>query len=375
MEIERRLEAARALPALRPLSAAAVRASVPAYLVGGTVRDALLGLPVGDLDIAVEGDPEPLLGELGVTARRHARFGTASTSVAGHAVDLVRCRRERYPVPGGLPEVEPAPLGEDLARRDFSLNAMAVPLAGEITLLDPCAGAADLERGLLRVLHERSFVDDPTRAYRAARYAARLGLTLEAGTEELLRATEPGTLSRDRRRAEIERLAAEPAAVEAISLLAEWGVEPLPAGALGLAAEVERLVAREPWCELGLRQAALAALLARGEAPAVSVELAGLTPATPSEGVAAAAPLEREPELLLLARAAGAAWLDRWLGSWRRTRLSIGGADLIARGIRPGPAIGRALREVLRRRLDGELAGDRDAELEVALRIAAAEEA
>ena len=130
----------------------------------------------GDLDVAVDAELDPILERLGLPARRHERFGTATVHLGGRGIDLARTRTERYPEPGALPEVEPAGIEADLSRRDFTVNAMALPLAEPGALLDPFGGAADLRSGTLRVLHDASFADDPTRAIRAARYASRLDL-------------------------------------------------------------------------------------------------------------------------------------------------------------------------------------------------------
>ena len=111
----------------------------------------------------------------------------------GHDLDIAAARRESYVRPGALPTVEVgAPIRTDLARRDFTVNAMAVPLAEPHELIDPYDGQVDLEAGVLRVIHGASFVDDPTRAIRAAGCAARFGFAIEPGTRELLRATDLG---------------------------------------------------------------------------------------------------------------------------------------------------------------------------------------
>src|SRR5204862_5738281 len=134
----------------------------------------------------VEGELTPLTERLGGETRAHERFATASVSVDGLEVDLAATRSETYPRPGALPEVRPASLDEDLARRDFTVNAMAVPLVGEPQLIDPHGGLGDLKRGELRVLHAGSFEDDPTRALRAARYAARYEFSLQGETAKLI---------------------------------------------------------------------------------------------------------------------------------------------------------------------------------------------
>lgn len=163
------------------------------YLVGGTVRDLLLSRPEVDLDLAVEGDgllfARELARQLGGRAVFHERFLTATVYWSGERVDVVTARREYYPRPGALPEVEAATLEADLARRDFSVNAMALPLMardlGEI--LDPFGGREDLARQILKVLHRDSFCDDPTRLLRGVRFATRLKFNLEEETCSLAR--------------------------------------------------------------------------------------------------------------------------------------------------------------------------------------------
>src|SRR3954470_610477 len=161
IEPERIAERLTALPGLDRVREAAAGTSV--YLVGGAVRDLLLGRERADLDLVVEGDAAALGRRLGGEIRTHERFATATVDLDGGELDLATSRSESYPRPGALPEVRPAPLSDDLARRDFTVNAMALPIIGEPDLIDPHGGLADLQMGTLRVLHERSFVDDPTR--------------------------------------------------------------------------------------------------------------------------------------------------------------------------------------------------------------------
>jgi tRNA nucleotidyltransferase (CCA-adding enzyme) len=265
-----------------------------------------------------------------------------------------------------LPVVDPAAGVEaDLDRRDFTINAMAIPLEGEARLIDPHGGRADLTAGLLRVLHPRSFADDPTRALRAARYAARFGFKLERGTAALLRKADLGTVSADRRDAELLRLAAEAEAPQAFSLLAEWGLVELRDGGVELAAGTSGLLASDPWKGEAPRDRAL---LVAALGPRAGEEgLAKARPGRPSDAVALAA--GRDPVELVLARALGAEWLDRYLVEWRHIALEIDGEDLIAAGVPEGPPLGRGLREALRRKLDGEIDG-REQELAVALEAA-----
>jgi tRNA nucleotidyltransferase (CCA-adding enzyme) len=356
----------RAYPELEAVRAASD--DTPVYLVGGALRDLLLGGPRGDIDLVVVGDAAELAAKLGAETVEHERFATAKARVGDHELDLATARVERYERPGALPLVEPAAsVEDDLGRRDFTVNAMALPLAGEPRLIDPHGGRADLEAGRLRVLHPRSFLDDPTRALRAARYASRFGLRPEPETERLLRETDLSTVSAERREAELLRLAGEENAPRGFELLGEWGLVELRPGGAELAREVAELLARPPWGgQAPLGRAALAAALGPvgGEE-----ELAASDPARPSEAVRLArahGPVER-----LLARALGAEWLDRFITEWDAVRLEIDGSDLVAAGIAEGPALGHGLAEALRRKLDGEI-GDREEELATA--VAAARE-
>ncbi len=338
----------------------------PVYLVGGAVRDLLLGRGRADIDLVVEGDAPALAARLGAEVTAHERFGTAKLTLEGHEVDIATARTEAYPRPGALPVVGPAHhLNADLARRDFTINAMAIPLHGEPRLIDPHGGQADLAARRLRVLHPASFVDDPTRAIRAARYAARFGFGLEEQTERLLRKTDLSTVSADRREAELLRLAAEGAAPRAFALLGEWGLVELREDGVELAEAVDALLKAAPWKDEARREDALCAA-ALGPVGA-EAELARETPQRPSQGVAVAA--NRDPVELLLARGLGAEWLDRYLTEWRPVRLAIDGEDLIAAGVPQGPAIGRGLTAALRAKLDGEVDG-RDDELTLAVEVA-----
>jgi tRNA nucleotidyltransferase (CCA-adding enzyme) len=360
-----------ALPGLERVREAA--GEQPAYLVGGAVRDLLLGRDRADVDVVVEGDVERLAGALGGAAISHERFATAKVRLDGGELDLATARAESYPEPGALPEVRPAGLGEDLARRDFTINAMAIPLHGEPELIDPHGGSADLERGLIRVLHDRSFVDDPTRALRAARYAARFGFDLGTGTERLAREAELSTVSEDRVEAELVRLAAEAHARRGFELLDSWELVRLPDGAGPLIDSVATLLDAPPWQGVADRALAVHAA-ATGRAPGAAGrlrdllgsarELSAAAPSRPSEAVELAR--GRGGIELVLARAMGAEWLDRYVTEWRAVALEITGEDLLRAGVPEGPALGRGLEEALRRKLDGEISG-RDEELRAAL--------
>jgi len=358
---------ARAMAAAHPeLETVRKLAREPVYLVGGAVRDLLLGRPKADVDLAVDGEVGALADRLGAITAEHERFGTVKAEVDGHEVDLVSLRTESYPEPGALPVVSRAQrLEEDLARRDFTINAMAIPLQGDPRLVDPHGGEADLGAGLLRVLHERSFVDDPTRAIRAARYASRFGFALESKTEELIRRTDLTTVSADRRRAELERLAAEENAYKGFQLLSEWGVIDLRPDGLQLMEDVGELLRQDHWAEEVPRERALVAA-ALGP-PGAEEVLASMWVPKPGEGVELAE--RRDPVELILARAMGADWLDAYLNAWRKIELEIDGDDLIAAGIEQGPAIGRGLRAARNKKLEGEIRG-REEELAAALAAA-----
>ncbi len=344
--------------------------NVDAFLVGGSVRELARGVqPTGDLDVAVDGDLDPILEHLGLPARRHARFETATVDLDGQGVDLARTRAESYPHPGALPVVEPAGIDRDLARRDFTVNSMAVRLHGPVELLDPFGGEADLRSGVLRVLHDRSFIDDPTRSIRAARYSARLGLAPDEKTLALLRATDLDTISADRRDAELARLASEDEAAEGFGLLSEWGLLTLVPGTVALIEAVDRIAQHPPWDEdRSIRSRAISLASAGGERARAAETLSNAKPLTPSEAVRMAAGHQQAE--LLLAAAHGADWINHLASDWSTVALEIDGDDLLAEGIPEGPAIGIGLRAALERKLDGGLSGGREAELRVALEVA-----
>ncbi|MGE5281393.1 MAG: CCA tRNA nucleotidyltransferase [Chloroflexota bacterium] len=338
----------------------------PVYLVGGAVRDLLLGRGRADIDLVIEGEAAALAERLGADVVSHERFATAKVRLDGHEVDVASARSESYPHPGALPAVEPgATLEEDLGRRDFTINAMAIALDGTARLIDPYGGQADLAAKQLRVLHPRSFADDPTRAIRAARYAARFGFELEPGTEKLLRKTDLDTVSAGRRDAELLRLAAEPSAPDAYRLLAEWGLIELREGGVELARRVGELL-EEPLWQLRAERDRVVHAAATGE-PGGELELAAADPSRPSEAVALVTAYGAVETVL--ARAHGAEWLDDYLEKWSQVELEIDGNDLIAAGVTEGVALGRGLAEAKRRKLDGEIEG-REQELAVALEVA-----
>jgi tRNA nucleotidyltransferase (CCA-adding enzyme) len=204
------------------------------YLVGGVVRDLLLGYPNFDLDLVVEGDAVKLAQKVAETGQAkllaHHRFGTAKLRYENFTLDLATARKETYTRPGALPAVTQGTLKDDLIRRDFSINAMAISLAandyGE--LIDPYQGKNDLEHRLIRILHPGSFSDDATRILRGIRYEQRLGFELEAQTARLLKRDIPmlDTIIGDRIRHELELIFKEKQPELVIKRLTALGVLP-----------------------------------------------------------------------------------------------------------------------------------------------------
>ncbi len=354
-------------------------------------------------------------------ANEHERFDTAVVEWAGGRIDIAAARRERYPQPGALPEVEPAPLAEDLLRRDFTANAIAVGLVGEQRGAVRSAPHAleDLAARQLRVLHERSFLDDPTRLWRLARYRARLGFSIEPHTAELaaqavaggaLAAVSGARLGAETRLAlaesdplaalgEAERLGLlaavhprvrfEPELVRrALELLAGDDRRPSPdpgpdrPDVLVLASLLLALTLRADASHAADRGVEAAALLDRLEfAAAVRDRVVAAALAVPRLVDALARPLRPSelraavlhvpPEGVALAGALGESSVAdaarRWLGELRHVRLRIDGGDLLAGGVPEGPEVGRRLEATLRGRLDGELPDEREAQLRAAL--------
>jgi tRNA nucleotidyltransferase (CCA-adding enzyme) len=401
-----------------------------AFLVGGAVRDLLLERRPRELDVVIEDTTAPfgaavtvlagrLAARLGAhatagtgernrlsSAREHARFGTASVQWPAGRIDIAAARREHYPAPGALPEVQAAPLTEDLLRRDFTVNALALGLGGgHRGVLQAAPGALeDLHAKRLRVLHDQSFVEDPTRLWRLARYRARLGFAVEQHTAQLAAsAVAEGALqcvSGARLGAELRLALAEADAVGALVELERVGAlaalhprvrfeAPLARRALELLPRDGRrdlLLLATLVLPLALRadgdpRAEVAALLDRLEFGAADRDRVGAAAAavprlveelpraaTPSRlhAVAVAVP----PEGVAVTGAVSAPALPaarRWLEEVRGVRLRITGEDLLAGGLTQGPEIGRRLEQTLRKRLDGELPDDRDAQLRAAL--------
>lgn len=399
----------RLLADLRLIARVAEELGLRAYLVGGPVRDAFLGLRVADVDVAVEGDAHAvaaaLAQEIGGRAVLHKDFLTAVVHLPdGRHWDLATARRESYPAPGALPVVQPAGIEDDLRRRDFAINAMAWRLRpqGLAELLDPFGGRRDIRQRLLRALHDHSFVDDPTRIIRAAVYAARLGFAVEAGTQEWLsRAVASGalaTVSGHRLGEQLRRGIETDAAPGVLSNLQAWGVlsrlglpdflecrtalETLPGGrrqlhmratsigpaAFALAAG-ERAEAAAAYLGLPRRYVKTARLLREWLASDVLTEAIG--PRSPGgwEQVLGNAGPGAVLALWTLANQGKRDMIRSWWLLRARLSLAISGKDLLAAGVPEGPAVGAGLRAAWLELLDGN-AATREEQLAVALAAA-----
>ncbi|WP_216323395.1 CCA tRNA nucleotidyltransferase [Deinococcus aestuarii] len=320
-------------------------------LVGGAVRDALLGETPLDLDVVVEGaEAGTLAAGTGLPHLVHPAFGNATVTLPdGRRADLVRARRESYPVPGENPVPEPGTLGDDLRRRDFGLNALAllVDPGGAVTLLDEVGGLEDLEARTLRPLHPLSLHEDASRLVRGARLAGRLGLTAHP---ELRRQVPDALAMADRTprlNAEMRLLLDEPRPGRAARVLEEWGAGGLlPPGAL------ERLESLDAQQDAGqplssqAPQVYGAALLSAAPDPAALAARLGLG-ARPGAllaralGDAPAAPGTPEGVLRTLLRP------DAYP--------ALTGRDVLALGVPPGPAVGAALAHLAALRRAGQV--------------------
>lgn len=370
----------------------------PVYLVGGAVRDVLLGGTPSELDLVVEGDAVRIAEQLGGTTVIHDRFGTSTVRLGSYRYDIARARREVYARPGALPEVTPATLAEDLSRRDFTVNAIATAFAGAGAGTPEAVPGAldDLGAHRLRVMHDHSFIDDPTRLLRLVRYASRLAFEIEPHTMSLARtAISSGalrTVSGARVGAELRLLAREPDPVAALTLLHELRLDAAIHSSFGISsAEPARralellptdgrrdlLALAVAGCELpGSELTALLDQLAFSSTDRDAV-VSIATQADPLARSLAQAKMPSEvaaavggsgAELVALAGAQGAERPAReWLDRLRHVQLEIDGGDLLAAGVPEGPQVGVALKAALGAKLDGRASG-REAELQAALR-------
>jgi len=363
------------------------------HVVGGAVRDALLGAVPRELDVVVEGDAAAVARRaaerLGGDVLIHDRFGTAIVRSPAATFDVVTARTETYARPGALPDVQPgATIEQDLARRDFTVNAIALRLA-DGTLIEWPGARDDLAAGVLRVLHERSFEDDPTRLLRMARYAARLGFELDPGTDALAAAATVETVSGGRLGAELRLLLREPQPAALLALerhdLGRAVVHPDFEADAGLIERALALTPPDARAELVALATTLVGAYARRHD--LSAALDRLEFDARARGIVARAAegahrlcdaLEgdsapdsdeltdaelwrmlhrRPPEAVAVAGALcpgrGQAAAERWLTDVRHRRLAITGDDFVAAGL-TGPAVGDALEAAQLAALAGE---------------------
>jgi tRNA nucleotidyltransferase (CCA-adding enzyme) len=362
-----------------------------AFIVGGTVRDLMLGRRFVDVDLAVDGDALKLATALGAVHGTESRFGTLAVIRDEDRYDLARTRSEHYPHPGALPEVEPARIDADLLRRDFTINAIALGLTGsrEGQLLAVDGALDDLANRRLAVLHDRSFVDDPTRLFRLARYAARLqfeiaphtrGLATQAITNDAL-----DTISGTRVGNELRLLANEPDPITAFQAVTDLGLPwSLDAGTTTSALQalpgdgrrdlvvLASTFAHQPRAkltteldQLGFTASDRDAII---EAASQATDMARRLANTTSRAEIARTVGTAGIETVALASAEGAPSQSLlWLQELRHLHIQITGDDLQKNGLSEGPEIGKALQAAKDALLDG-LAPDSDSQLQVALK-------
>ena len=222
------------LALVRSIGVLAHEQGVAAYLVGGPVRDLMLKHPNGDLDITVEGSGMSLADSFadqhpGAMVTRYHAFKTATVHLPdGRFVDFATARQEVYVRGGAFPAVKPSGIKQDLLRRDFTINAMAIAINPRVwgKVIDPFEGTADLRAKRLRILHDKSFLDDPTRILRAARFKARLGFRIEAQTLKILKSAIKNkvldTIKPQRYLKDFNKILKETKSQEAVKYLKLW---------------------------------------------------------------------------------------------------------------------------------------------------------
>jgi tRNA nucleotidyltransferase (CCA-adding enzyme) len=362
---------AKTLAVLKPLADAARGQDLPIYAVGGCVRDWLLGRKqVKDLDLVTEGDPAPIArlcaSMLGARAEAFGAFGTLRVNGKDLRVDFAAARLEEYPEPACLPKVRPASLSQDLFRRDFTINAMAMALEDSGELIDPYAGLADLRAKTLRVLHSESFRDDPTRVFRAARFLRRFGFKIAPGFRELAQRSLSqgiaGRLSRHRIAVELLRILAEKDPGACLRTLRAWGYLDLVSPDLGVKVSGKTVETRLGSLALAmgekgeefLRSLPIEHDMARRIHDAIKLARLKASP----RGVVS-------PETKAMVSAA----LPR-LSRAALKPLFITGADLSSAGLKPGPEFRAVLDEAARRQWTGGISSRSQALRWLARRLA-----
>ena len=351
----------------------------------------MLDVPANDLDFVLIGDAPTLASdlaeELGGQVTVHPRFGTATVEIEGDRIDIVTARKEVYSFPGSLPEVSASSLEDDLARRDFSINAMALPLSGDSPeVIDPHGGLEGLAYRRVATLHPGSFTDDPSRMLRAVRYEQRLGLQISDTTlsemQSALAGRHADAVSGDRWRQEFQKIFEEPQAfkmlIRAIGLgvlaaihpalsdsrplailAGEGGLAPsdlLAALAMPLsAADGEgvnsRLNLPTDWARVVRDTIVLQGILPEITGPSVSPsKVCSALEKLDADAIAAAARLSLDIQL--------ASRLRRYLDVWRLVSPVLTGDDLLAMGVPPGSNVGEVLRELNSAKLDGLVGGE-----------------
>jgi len=383
---------------LSDIAAQAAAMDMPCYVVGGFVRDLLLGKPINDLDVIVEGDAiklgEALVKKHGGKLTPHTKFRTAiwhlpsSFIIHPSSLDLITARKETYLMPGALPTVTPSTIEDDLRRRDFTINSMAIRIDGDHfgELLDPLNGQADLAEGLIRVLHPHSFIDDPTRIFRAIRYAARYSFIFHPSTANLINSESMDVIPRlsgQRIRHELDLFFEEENSAQMILRAGEFGLfekihpslplfNPDYSDFLEMDSTLDIPTSKtEMGYMLWLMDLLEDQIMSIGQrlyftsdltysvwaVSQLKKSLPFLVGATPSVWTYA---LEKLPLLsiyvvYLVSRED--ALLD-FLSIWRHVKPHTTGDDLKARGLQPGPRFGEILSQLRAAWLDGEVTND-----------------
>lgn len=378
------------LAQLRTLSRVADGFRLRCWLVGGGVRDALLGLAVSDLDISAVGATAEFAAAaadaLGGSVVSRSQFNTFGISAGSGRLDIAMARRESYARPGALPRVSPGMMADDLARRDFSINAMAVSLASDTwgELLDPFDGRVDLGRKVVRALRPFSFMDDATRIFRAVRYSVRLGFAPDAETERLMRrdAAHMGGISGARVRGELERMLGEERRAAMLAAANEYGVLRAVHPALELNADAVNALERADasdyadkpllmagvmaYCAAAERHGELAARLDMsalwGRVFADTARVKGEFGALGRDAVKRSEIYRRlrgchDAAVAAVAVCVGdgriAGRLELYRRELRDARALLNGDDLLALGVPQGPMVGAILAELVAARVDG----------------------